>query len=164
MKKIILIFSFLSLSIISFSQKSESDPSAITGQTDKERVKQQIALSTRNINDDKIEIIEVSGYNSSSFSTMNYPDASSRSSSQLVSRINVKLVTNKTESYHFVFFPDNERVGYSIDRQNGVTSIFYPLSMYQYIIGKMDQVITSKKKLQLKLISNPNGYKEAILN
>ncbi|HMT75187.1 MAG TPA: hypothetical protein PKA77_14030, partial [Chitinophagaceae bacterium] len=78
MKRKGLLIPLVMLSISSFAQKFESDPAAISGFQDKEKVKQQMALKNRNAQDDKVIVVEVTGIGGGSFSTMNYPDGSSR--------------------------------------------------------------------------------------
>jgi hypothetical protein len=126
--------------------------------------KQVIALNSRNKSADKTDNLEITGMGGIVFSAMNFPDGSSRGGKYAL-KISLALLTgpNKATGYQLVFAPEGSTINYSVETQNGITSINLPMSTYSAISQKLEQNIVAKKKMQLKITQNPDGFKEAIL-
>lgn len=164
MKRKGLLIPLVMLSISSFAQKFESDPAAISGFQDKEKIKQQMALKNRNAQDDKVIVVEVTGIGGGSFSTMNYPDGSSRNNNlSLKTTLKLTVSANNAGSYQLVFYSENEKPVHVAEQSGTETSIFYPISLYDVIRQKIEQATMQKKKCQIKLTTSNDGYREAVL-
>lgn len=162
MKRNSLLILLVMLSISSFSQKFESDPTAGGGFQDKERIKQQLALKSRNTKDDKVTIVEVTGMGGGSFSTMNYPDGSSRNNNLSIRTVIKLVVANVSQgSYLMAFYSENEKPLHAVEQSGTETIIYYPLSLYEPIKQKAEQILSQKKKFQIKITTNSDGFTEA---
>jgi hypothetical protein len=130
----------------------------------KTQQKQAEALNNRKKTEDKLEVIDVTGLGGSVFSIMNYPDVSAKAGNHSL-KITLSLLTGTTRTggYQLVFLPENEKTTYAVETQNSVTSIFFPMSVFNVINQKLEQQISNKKKVQLKITQNPNGYREGVL-
>ena len=96
---------------------------------------------------------------------MNLPDFSSKIISTANIKITLSLLTgaNKAPGHQLVFTSDNEKNAYAVETQNGVTSVFFPLSTFEFIQQKLETAVAQKKKVQLKITQNPNGFREGVL-
>jgi hypothetical protein len=166
MKKILSLLSATLFTTFLFSQAVETNnvevnKTLLTGKTQQKQIE---ALNNRNKNDDKLNMIEITGVGGSVFSTMNYPDISTKISTPSL-KITLLLLTgvNKAGGYQLVFSPESERTAYAVETQTGITSIFFPMHTFEIINQKLDQYIASKKKVQLKITQNPNGFREGVL-
>lgn len=165
MKRNALLILLVMLSMSSFSQKFESDPATITGAQNIEKTKQQYALKSRNVKDDKVSIVDITGISGGSFSTMNYPDGSSRNNNiSLKTVVKLTAANANSGSYQLVFYSENDRPLHVVDQAGTETSIFYPISLYEPMRQKLEQVLVQKKKFQIKITTNADGYKEALLS
>ncbi|MGB3005777.1 MAG: hypothetical protein WBC06_04680 [Chitinophagaceae bacterium] len=157
MKRTILFLTAILFSLISFSQKDETLSSVLAS---KEKTKQQEAMEMRNLKDDKTEFFDITGFNGGNFSIMNFPDGSSRGNNQS-SKITFPFIVSKGGNCQLVFNPDTEKTTYVVEQKNGMTSVFYPMATYNALINKLEQLFNAKKKVQLKITQNPNGYRQA---
>jgi hypothetical protein len=130
----------------------------------KSQQKQTEALNTRNKAEDKLDILDITGLAGSVFSTMNYPDAVSQNSNASL-KITLSVLTGPTKAggYQLVFSPDSEKTPYAVETKTGITSVFFPINTFEVINQKLEQAMAQKKKVQLKITQNPNGYREGLL-
>lgn len=165
MKKFLSVISMLALSVSGFSQNGsfEPDPSAVSG--NKSSSKNQIALSTRSVKEDKIDVIDVTGLGGTTFSALNLPDGTSARGDRYSLKITMSLLTgaNKTAGYQLVFNPDGEKNTYAVEAKDGITSVNFPQFTFEVIRQKLEQSLAAKKKVQLKITQNPSGFREGVL-
>ncbi|HEV7780346.1 MAG TPA: hypothetical protein VGO58_03720 [Chitinophagaceae bacterium] len=167
MKRIPLLLSAAFFTTLSFAQPGNdgtlTPQAAIT--PGKTQQKQTEAMSNRNKNEDKLDVLEITGIGGSVFTTMNYPDISSKGMANATLKVSLSVLTGPTKAtgYQFVFTPENEKIPSAVETQNGVTSVFFPVNLYETINHKLETALAQKKKVQLKITQNPNGYREAIL-
>ena len=164
MKKIILIIATTFFAGTIFSQASETVVNSNTGGRVMSKDKQLFLINSRNKNEDKTDLLDITGISGTVYSSMSYPDGSTVSTGYS-SKIILSLLTgiNKTGGYQLVFLPDGERVPAAVDSQNGISSIYFHINAFQSLSQKLEQSIAAKKKVQIKLTQNPNGYREGIL-
>lgn len=163
MRKILCIAAMTFWGTLAFSQNQEhtipAEGAVITGNE-----KQVTALNSRNKSADKTDNLEITGMGGTVYSAMNFPDGSSRGGKYAL-KISLALLTgpNKAAGYQLVFVPEGSTINYSVETQNGITSINLPMSTYSAVSQKLEQDIAAKKKVQLKITQNPDGYREAVL-
>jgi hypothetical protein len=80
-------------------------------------------------------------------------------------KIILSLLTgaNKSLGYQLVFNPDADKSGYAVELQDGITTINFPQMTFEAIRQKLEQSIAAKRKVQIKITQNPNGYREGVL-
>ena len=166
MKRFTLILLATCVSGIAFSQTTDAQTFSANGATadGKGKQKQMEALKATNANENKIDLLEITGLNGLVFNSMNYPDVSSRGISHSM-KITLSLLTGATKAtgYQLVFFPANETIQYAVETQNGTTSINLSMNTFETIQQKLEQYLAAKKKVQLKITQNPNGYREGLV-
>jgi hypothetical protein len=165
MKRILLLLSATLVTSLVFAQPGETQEGAINKSVSlgKAQQKQNEAMNNRNKNEDKLDVLDITGLGGSVFSTMNYPTVSA-TATPLSLKITLSLLTgaNKAAGYQLVFSPDTDKKPYAVETQNGITSVFFPIDTFEIINQKLDNAV-GKKKVQLKIIQNPNGYREGLL-
>lgn len=123
----------------------------------------RIAFKPQNPAEDKTETCDVTGLGTCVFSVSNISDGTVKSYKHAL-RITLGLLTsNKSGNYQLVFYSEGEDIPYAVSATDGKVSIFYPSGLYDDIKQKLEQSIATKKKVQLKVIQQTNGYKEGIL-
>lgn len=116
------------------------------------------------ITEDKMDNIDVTGVGGSTFKTANNYDGTGKSMDHSV-RISVVLQTNAKAGSNFelVFYSSNEIVPFSAGTAGNTTYIFYPIELYDNIMKKLEQSITARKRIQLKVTQRVTGYREGTL-
>lgn len=168
MKKALFLLTTCLFTSLLFSQPNETvsrelDPGKTFGLS-KTQQKQQDALNSRNKTEDKLETLDITGLGGSVFTTMNYPDVGVQTSNAVL-KITLSVLTGPTKSagYQLVFSPETEKTPFAVETKSGVTSVYFPLNTFEILNHKLEQAIAQKKKVQLKITQNPNGYREAVL-
>jgi len=164
-KYIILIFAlYLSIPCSVSAQKSE----IVTENANEELSlikggKFRVVFKPQNPTEDKTETLEVTGLGTSMFSVSNISDGTVKSYKHAL-RITLGLLTsNKSGSYQLVFYSEGEEIPYVVAAMDGKLSIYYPSGLYNDIKQKLEQSLSARKKVQLKIIQQSNGYKEGTL-
>jgi hypothetical protein len=150
-----------------YAQKTDTgftnDPSKTTVNTRTAGTKEQYyALHPK---EDRSLAIEITGLPGMSFSVTNTADGSAAGMGYNHSEnIVISLQTNvKDTSYQLVFYSEKENFQKIMSEEGNTRSVFYPMSMYADIKQKLEQSISLKKKVQLKLTLRKEGYSEAKL-
>ncbi|MFM1857136.1 MAG: hypothetical protein RLZ05_196 [Bacteroidota bacterium] len=108
------------------------------------------------------ETVEISGLGSPLFAASNLVDGTVESYNHKV-RVTYSLqVTGGKGSYQLVFYMPNEKMPYSVNTENGVTTVYMPFQLHDYFKSKVEQNITARKKVQLKLNLSTSGLREAV--
>ena len=158
----------LSAAAIFFTTTAFSQSESLVNYKDVEKApgkdKQTEALNSRNKSEDKTDLLDITGIAGTVFTSMNYSNFGSRNTNHTY-KITLSVLTgsNKAGGYQLVFPPEGETISAAVEAQNGITSIYFPMNTYQALSQKLEQSLTSKKKIQLKIIQNPSGYREGIL-
>lgn len=162
MKKnfVFLLAGLLLLPFLSQAQNADTDPNVI--KTDRGLSKR--IFKNQNPPEDKTEIIDIIGAGSAAFSASNTADGSSSSYNHSL-RITIGLTTpaNVKGTYQLVFYSVQENIPYAAAAQDGVMTVYYPISMYEGIKQRLDQSFAARKKVQLKVVQKTNGYREGTL-
>lgn len=115
--------------------------------------------------EDKSLVIEITGLSNMSFTVANTADGTSAGMGYNRSEnIVISLQTNsKDTAYQLVFYSEKENFQKILSEDGKTRSVYYPMAMYSDIKQKLEQYITLKKKIQLKLSLRKEGYSEAKL-
>jgi len=157
-----LLFSLIGLMTMSFIAKAQK--SSLNEELANSPVKTFVRAYVPNfIKEDKTEVIEITGINGASFSVSNTADGSTNSYNHAL-RITIPLITtSKSGSYQLVFYSEVEKMPYATLEQGGVTSIYYPVSVYDGMKEKLEQAIAAKKKVKLNIVLKTTGYREGTI-
>ena len=161
MKKhfLFLLTGFILFSSVSHAQNVDVDPNRVLN--DAQLSKR--AFKVENPGQDKTDVFDITGIGGASFTASNTADGSANSYSHAL-RITLPLITsNKKENYQLVFYSQFEKIPFAVATEVGVTSIYFPASVYDDIRQKLEQAITARKKIQLKVTMKTNGFREGVL-
>ncbi|MFM7672866.1 MAG: hypothetical protein ACKO6Q_09800 [Bacteroidota bacterium] len=162
MRKNWLLLFGMFLSLIGGAQKSEIDmnaPGVITDATLQKR-----AFKASQPTEDKIETFDVAALGQTTYTAANVMDGSV-TSFQHTLRIVVGLLTPayKNGTVQLVFYGTEERIQQAAANENGSISIYYPLAVYESLRSRLEQSITARKKVTIKMTQKTNGYREGVL-
>ena len=158
MKKYILLTTcpalFITLGL--FAQKENISSAGLINGTANTK-EQYYALHPK---EDKSDIIDITGLGNISFGVYNQTGGTAGSMGYTHSEnIVLSLITNvKGSNYQLVFYSDKENLAKIVNQEGDLTSVYFPMSMYNDIKQKLDQAISQKKKAQLKLVQKTIGY------
>lgn len=162
MRSIILkasLYAFLFLSpFIVFSQGNPNEEKQFIPESQKGA---QVFKHARVLND-QTETIEVTGLSSPTFTVSNLVDGTAESFNHKLRITYTLQTTGGKGSYQLVFFGDDEKVPYAVNAENGVTTIYMPYVVHDHLKSKLDQSLSAKKKVQLKITSLTTGVREAV--
>ncbi|HMU46110.1 MAG TPA: hypothetical protein PKC72_07070 [Chitinophagaceae bacterium] len=159
-RKFIITTGFLIM--VCYALNAQKTDAAGGGGTDEKNSK--LVFKSRNSTEDRELTLDILSTGNASFSVSNTSDGTVKSYEHAL-RITVPLtVSNKKEgSFQLVFYKDGENMPYAVNQEPGMTTIYYPLSVYDEIKQKLEQAIAAKKKVQLKVVQRTAGYREATL-
>ena len=112
------------------------------------------------VTEDKTSLVDITGIGVSTFLTSSQSDNSKQSL-----RITVSLLTSgaSKENFQLIFYSENDRLPFVVASNAGSTYVFYPISLYDAIKSKIEQSLSAKKKIQLKVTLTKEGYREGSL-
>jgi hypothetical protein len=162
MLKHLLILLATGISVVSWSQSSETvvdEPARVIDGEIKKPV-----FKARQPMEDKVETIEVSGLGQTTYTTSNTVDGSVKSFEHSL-RIVVSLNTvgGKPSSCQLIFYTAGDKIQQAAASDNGQVNIFYPVSVYESIRTRLEQALTARKKVQIKVTQKTTGYREGVL-
>jgi len=162
MLKQIWIILFLGSSLSLLGQRSEVDmnvPGVITDATAQKRAFKAIQPT-----EDKTESWDVTALGQSVYAASNLMDGTA-SSYQHSLRIVVALQTPgyKNGTVQLVFYGPEDKIRQATENEGGVISIYYPVSVYESLRTRLEQALTARKKVTVKITQKTSGYREGVL-
>ncbi|MEY3589928.1 MAG: hypothetical protein RLZZ466_448 [Bacteroidota bacterium] len=153
-----LLLSFTS-SLIYGQQKNELTDEMVMRQT---RQNEELLFKPSRLATTVSETLELVNLGSPSFSVSNLADGT-LSSYQHSTRViySIQVINGKGE-YKLVFYGIGEKIPYSVITENGITTINMPFQLHDYFKSKVDQNLTARKKVQLKINLSTSGLREAV--
>lgn len=148
---------FLIMVRVCGAQKTEDIPVSITNEKEKAFVAYKPTKETT-------DIFDVTGTGNVVYTTANYSDGTPNSFKHTLT-ITVALYTakNRTGNYQLAFYSPDDKIPYSAIFLNDALTIYYPISLYESISKKLDDAVAGRKKIQVKVVQKPNGYREGTL-
>jgi hypothetical protein len=116
------------------------------------------------VKQDKMDILDITGVSSSTFSTSNIFDGTINSYKHSL-KITMSLLTSGSpkEAYQLVFYSADDQMPFVANSDAGITYVYYPISLYEAIKQKLDQSFAAKRKVQLKVTQRTDGFREGVL-
>jgi hypothetical protein len=113
---------------------------------------------------DKTDQFDIQSIGGTTFMASNTADGTTNSYNHTL-QINVSLVPVRTGNNNFqlVFYSESQNVPQAATYADGVLNIYYPISFYDGIRQKLEQALAAKKKVYVKVVQKPNGYREGTL-
>ena len=152
----------ISLASVCMAQKSEVDmnpPGTISDATLQKR-----AFKAAQPSADKFDSWDVTALGQTTYSATNVMDGSVNSFQHTL-RVVVGLTTPafKTGTCQLVFYGTDEKIQQAAALENGVVSIYFPLAVYESMRSRIEQALTARKKVQVKMTQKTNGFREGVL-
>ena len=107
------------------------------------------------------EAFDVVGLGLPSFTVSNMADGSFESYSHNL-RITYPLqLGGGRTNFQLVFYGLNDKIPYAVAQEGNITSIYMPYSTHDHLKGKIEQTLSARRKVQLKINLMPSGLREA---
>jgi len=156
---VIILFSLLLLPITSWGQAQETYADEQRQQL--LRRKEAMLFKPVSITETTQEVIEVIGLGSPSFSVSNNADGTEGSYAHQL-RVSYPLQTvGGKNGYQIIFYGVGEKIPYSVVKEDGKTVVYFPFQIHDQLKSKIEQALNARKKVQLKLLLEPSGIREA---
>jgi hypothetical protein len=117
---------------------------------------------------DKNDQFEIQSLGGTTFLASNTVDGTANSYKHTL-QINMSLIPIKTTSvpaganFQLVFYSELQPVQQAATYTDGVLNIYYPISFYDGVREKLEQALLAKRKVYVKVVQKPNGYREGTL-
>ncbi|MBM3923119.1 MAG: hypothetical protein FJ340_07975 [Sphingomonadales bacterium] len=112
---------------------------------------------------DNIELIEVVSLGTPSVKVSNTADGTYSSYDHSI-RVTYPLVLSSGKTgYSLCFYGTSEKIPYAVETKGGRTTLFFPMTTHDLLKGRIEQMLTTKKKVPIKITQQADGYSEALL-
>lgn len=119
-------------------------------------------FKTGRLLESQTETVEVTAISAPSFTVANTADGTAESFNHRF-RISYTLqLLNGKGTYQLHFYNAGEKIPYAVNTENGVTNIYMPLAAHEYFRTKVEQALSLRKKVQLKINLLTSGVREAV--
>ena len=121
-----------------------------------------------NPSSDKTDQFEIQSVGGTTFMASNTADGTTNSYNHTL-QINMSLVPVKTNStpsnanFQLIFYSESQQIQQAATYADGSLSIYYPISFYDGVREKLEQAFAARKKVYVKVVQKPNGYREGTL-
>lgn len=152
----------IGFSLVSWSQSTENVADE-SGRVIDAQIRKP-AFKARQPQEDKSEIFEVAGLGQTTYTASNTEDGSVKSyDHQLRIVVSLNTVGNKASSCQLVFYSAGDKIQQAASADNGQVNVYYPVSVYESVRSRLEQALTARKKVQVKITQKTNGYREGVL-
>lgn len=114
---------------------------------------------------DQTDQFEIQALGTTTFTASNTADGSANSyrhSLQIVLGL-IPVNRNASSNFQLLFYSPHDNIQQAASYKDGTLSIYYPVSVYDDIRTKLEQALAAKKKVTVKVVQKPNGYREGTL-
>jgi hypothetical protein len=107
------------------------------------------------------EVLDVTGLGLPSFKVSNIADGSLESYSHALRVIYQLQMGGGRTGFQLVFYGQSDKVPYAVAKEGNTTSIYVPYSAHDHLKGKIEQTLSGRRKVQVKINLLPSGLREA---
>lgn len=113
------------------------------------------------IESSQTEQIEITGWGAPSYTVSNVASGLTSSYEHSYRVAYPLTVTGNKAGYSLVFYGPHDKIPYSVEVENGKTTLYIPFSLHDNFKAKFEQALTLRKKVTVALKLEVNGYREA---
>ena len=152
------------LAVAAFCQSSETVDVATQSKSMMDKINSKATFKTQNPKADKTDMLTVTGIGSVSFATSNTADGTSNSyyHSQRIT-MPLQVSSSKPINVSLIFYSSGDKIPYAATSGDEGVNVYYPISLYEEIKQRLEQSLSAKKKVQLKVTQKTDGFREAVL-
>lgn len=124
---------------------------------------QRVFKVYNNPTQEKTDQFDITGFGGTTFTASNTTDGTTNSFNHNV-QIIVGLTTAKAgNNFQLNFYNSPNSIQQAATYTDGTLNIYYPVQLYDAIRTKLEQAFAARKKVTVKVIQKPNGYREGTL-
>lgn len=114
---------------------------------------------------DKTDQFEIQGLGGTTFTASNTSDGTTDSYKHSLQIVVTLIPANKAGNNNFrlIFYSLNDNIQQAATYSDGTLNIYFPEAVYEDIKSKLEQAFAARKKVTVKVIQKPNGYREGTL-
>jgi hypothetical protein len=114
---------------------------------------------------EKTDQFDIQGFGGTTFTASNTADGTTNSFKHSLQIIVTLVPVNKTGNKNFQlnFYSPTENIQQAATYTDETLNIYYPVTVYDAIRAKLEQAFAARKKVMVKVIQKPNGYREGTL-
>ena len=118
-----------------------------------------------NPSQEKTDQFEIQSLGGTTFTASNTTDGSTNSYKHSLQIIVGLIPANKSGNNNFQlnFYSSADNIQQAATYNDGTLNIYYPVTVYDAIRTKLEQAFAARKKVMVKVIQKPNGYREGTL-
>jgi hypothetical protein len=163
MKKIVTSL-FYCLFLLGISLGYAQQPAAVDLRTEKPApLKENMIFKPTRSGMDNLETIEVIALGTPSVKVSNTADGTYSSYDHSI-RVTYPLVLSSGKTgYSICFYGATEKIPYAVETKGGRTTLFFPMTTHDLLKARIEQMLTLKKKVPIKITQQADGYSEALL-
>lgn len=117
------------------------------------------------VSEEKNNQFEIQGLGGTTFTASNTVDGSTNSykhSLKIVVGL-VPAVKTGNNNFRLIFYSPSDNIQEAANYSDGTLNIYFPESVYEDIKVKLEQAFAARKKVMVKVIQKPDGYREGTL-
>jgi hypothetical protein len=163
-KRLLFLVTGFLFAVTAFCQSSETIEAATQSKSMMDKVNSKSTFKAHNPKEDKTDMLTVTGIGSVSFATSNTSDGTSNSyyhSQRITMPLQVSYV--KPVNVSLIFYSSGDKIPYAATSGDEGVNVYYPISLYEEIKQRLEQSLSAKKKVQLKVTQKTDGFREAVL-
>ena len=114
---------------------------------------------------EKNDQFEIQGFGGTTFTASNTVDGSTNSykhSLKIVVGL-VPVVKTGNTNFKLIFYSPTDNIQEAATYSDGTLNIYFPEAVYEDIKAKLEQAFAARKKVMVKVIQKPDGYREGTL-
>ena len=114
---------------------------------------------------EKNDQFEIQGLGGTTFTASNTVDGSTNSykhSLKIVVGL-VPVVKTGNTNFKLIFYSPTDNIQEAATYSDGTLNIYFPEAVYEDIKAKLEQAFAARKKVMVKVIQKPDGYREGTL-
>jgi|CXWL01.1.fsa_nt_gi hypothetical protein len=114
---------------------------------------------------DKTDQFDIQGLGGTTFTASNTSDGTKDSYRHSLQIVLTLIPANKAGNNNFrlIFYSPNDNIQQAAAYSDGTLSIYFPEAVYEDIKSKLEQAFAARKKVAVKVIQKPDGYREGTL-
>jgi hypothetical protein len=162
MKSVVFLLIFLILAS-PYGWSQDQQHAAFDLRKEKSANKGSVVFKPIRQESDNIELIEVVGVGNPYYKVSNMADGTYSSYDHALRVAYPLVVSGDKTGYVLCFYGATEKMPYAVEAKGGITTLYFPISTHDVIKRRIEQAISTKRKIVFKITQLTDGYREAII-
>jgi hypothetical protein len=108
------------------------------------------------------ETFDILGFGVPSFSISNQANGTEESYLHQLRVSYPLLISGGKSNVQIIFYGNGDKVPYSVVKEDAGAIVYFPLQVHDQLRTRVEQAISARRKVQLKINIKPSGFREAV--